>query len=248
MHSCDTLKLPLMVYPHRRLHDALQSIWNFVVGIMKLQVTIAAVLLSSTAAYAADAVMLDAPVEAPIASVFDWSGAYIGAQIGYGSGEASTDAGGLIAPAEISVDGNGFVGGVYAGWNFQSGNIVYGLETDLNYSDVNESADLGFGEIEIGFDWYGSTRARVGIAADRFLVYGTAGVSYAKAYVEAPGVDESETYVGWTAGAGLDYAFTDNIIGRAEYRYHDFGSKDWGTPIDIDTKLHTVALGVSYKF
>lgn len=153
--------------------------------------------------------------------------------------------GGALAPAELTFDTNGFVGGVYAGWNFENGNIVYGVETDFNYSNVNEDVDLGFGEDEIGFDWYGSTRARVGIAADRFLAYGTAGVSYAKAYAEGSGVDESETYVGWTAGAGLEYAFTDNMIGRAEYRYHDFGSQDWAPVVgaDFDTKLHTVTLG-----
>ena len=206
-------------------------------------------LMSSTAAYAADAVVYETAPEAPVLTTYDWSGAYLGLQLGYGSGEASTDAGGLLGPVELSIDPDGFVGGVYAGWNFQNDNIVYGLETDINYSGVEETFDLGGGdELEAGIDWYGSTRARVGLAADRFLAFATAGVAYASASVEAPGLDESETYVGWTAGAGLEYAFTDNLVGRGEYRYHDFGSKDWGTPVDFDTKLHTATFGISYKF
>ncbi|MGB3899201.1 MAG: outer membrane protein [Mesorhizobium sp.] len=207
----------------------------------------AAVVLSLgvSAAFAADAVVSQEYVPAPAAAVYDWSGPYLGVQLGYGAGEASADFG----PARLSLDADGFVAGGYAGWNFQHGNFVYGLETDFNYSDVKKKGNILGVDGEFGFDWYGSTRARVGLAVDRFLPFATAGVAYAKAYAKEVGdPKETETYVGWTAGAGLEYAFTDNLIGRAEYRYHDFGSKDWGGGADTKTKLHTFTVGAAYKF
>jgi outer membrane immunogenic protein len=207
----------------------------------------AAVVLSLgvSTAFAADAVVSQEYAPVAPAAVYDWSGPYLGVQLGYGAGEASSDFG----PGRVSIDADGFVAGGYAGWNFQHGNFVYGLETDFNYSDVKKKGNILGVDGEFGFDWYGSTRARVGLAVDRFLPFATAGVAYAKAYAkEAGDPKETETYVGWTAGAGLEYAFTDNLVGRAEYRYYDFGSKDWGGGSDVKTKLHTGTVGVAYKF
>jgi len=200
----------------------------------------AALSLAASSAFAADAVVAQDYAPAPAAAVYDWSGPYIGVQLGYGAGEAYFD----VGPGHEGVDLDGFVAGAYAGWNFQNGNFVYGLETDFNYSNVKQSGLGGEG----GFDWYGSTRARVGLTVDRFLPFATAGVAYSKVYIkEAGDPKESRTYVGWTAGAGLEYAFTDNLIGRAEYRYYDFGSKNWGGE-DLKTKLHTGTVGIAYKF
>ncbi len=197
--------------------------------------------LGVSAAFAADAVVSQEYAPVAPAAVYDWSGPYLGVQLGYGAGRASSN---IVGPIDLSVNVDGFVAGGYAGWNFQNGNFVYGLETDFNYSDVNKS-EAGN---EVGFDWYGSTRARVGLAVDRFLPFATAGVAYSKAYYKEAGDGKvSKTYVGWTAGAGLEYAFTDNLVGRAEYRYYDFGSKDWGGA-DVKTKLHTGTVGVAYKF
>ncbi|MFC3205837.1 outer membrane protein [Aquamicrobium soli] len=209
---------------------------------MKLLVGASAVVLALgvSSTFAADAVVSQEYAPVAPAAIYDWSGPYLGVQLGYGAGELSTD----LGPAHMGIDVDGFVAGGYAGWNFQNGNFVYGLETDFNYSDVKESVPGG----KVGFDWYGSTRARVGLAVDRFLPFASAGVAYAKAYTkEAGDPKETKTYVGWTVGAGLEYAFTDNLIGRAEYRYHDFGEKSWGGE-DIKAKLHTGTVGVSYKF
>ncbi|MGB3643088.1 MAG: outer membrane protein [Mesorhizobium sp.] len=198
-----------------------------------------ALALGASPAFAADVIVAQEYAPVAPAAVYDWSGPYLGVQLGYGAGEASSDIGG----PRLVLDADGFVAGGYAGWNFQNGNFVYGLETDFNYSDVKGNVDAFLGPAEYGFDWYGSTRARVGLAVDRFLPFATAGVAYTKAYGKDGGIKEADTYVGWTAGAGLEYAFTDNLIGRAEYRYHDFGSKN-----DTKVKLHTVTVGVAYKF
>ncbi|MGB3899418.1 MAG: outer membrane protein [Mesorhizobium sp.] len=213
---------------------------------MKLLVSASAAvfMIGVSSAFAADAVVSQEYAPVASATVYDWSGPYLGVQVGYGAGEFLADFG----PANLSIDVDGFVAGGYAGWNFQNGNFVYGLETDFNYSDVKKSVSILGVDGKTGFDWYGSTRARVGLAVDRFLPFATVGVAYAKAYAQETGdPKESKTYVGWAAGAGLEYAFTDNLIGRAEYRYHDFGSKDWGGD-DVKTKLHTFTVGAAYKF
>lgn len=206
----------------------------------------AAILALGTSAYAADTVVN----EAYVPTTYDWSGPYIGVQVGYGSGNASTE---FFPGVDISFDADGFVAGAYAGWNFQNGPFVYGLETDFNYSDVNGDLGIGGPAGEIGYDWFGSTRGRIGLANDRFLAFATAGVAYAKGFIEGPGGvgSESDTSIGWTAGGGLEYAFTDNLVGRAEYRYYDFGSMDFngfGPVADFDTTLHTGTIGIAYKF
>ena len=100
----------------------------------------AALSLAASSAFAADAVVAQDYAPAPAAAVYDWSGPYIGVQLGYGAGEAYFD----VGPGHEGVDLDGFVAGAYAGWNFQNGNFVYGLETDFNYSDsVARAASTG---------------------------------------------------------------------------------------------------------
>ena len=103
-----------------------------------------------------------------------------------------------------------------------------------------------------GFDWQGSVRGRVGYAFDRALVYGTAGWAYARGYAEVPGIaDVKETFNGYTVGVGLDYAFTDMVFGRVEYRYTDFGDKDFnfgGAAINADVDQHAIRVGLGVKF
>ena len=62
-----------------------------------------------------------------------------------------------------------------------------------------------------------------------------------------PGDKESKTFNGWTIGAGVDYAFTNNIFARAEYRFNSYGNKDvLGIKADLDQ--HVVGVGIGVKF
>lgn len=97
---------------------------------------------------------------------------------------------------------------------------MLGVEGDVSYNWNEES--VGGNEYE--FDTTGSVRARVGYALDHALFYGAAGWTGARGHVSTPVGDDDATFSGWTVGAGLDYAFTDNIFGRVEYRYNDYGS------------------------
>lgn len=179
-----------------------------------------------------------------VASVYDWSGAYVGLQAGYGWADADVTI--FTNPAFVGsfdLDG-GFVGGL-AGYNFQSGNFVYGIEGDINKSWIELDEEDADGEI----DWFGSVRGRVGYAWDRTLLFGTAGIAFAHGEMSSAlvGIDDDVSFTGWTAGLGAEHAFTDNWLGRAEYRYYDFGTEDI-TRGEVDLTMHTVSVGIAYKF
>lgn len=227
-------------------------------------VTCAAALLASTAAYSADAVVED--VVAVEVDGFTWSGFYIGGNVGYGWTSGDYDA--SIVPFESDGDLDGFLVGAYAGAQHQfSNNVVLGVEVDVQYRDGDDDADITVFGTPIGLavdselNWTGSARLKAGYAMDRWLPYIAGGFAFADydANVTAGGInlpfsDFGGTSVGWTLGGGAEYAFTDNLIFRAEYRYSDFGSEDAvplgfpypGAEFDLDS--HDVSLGVSYKF
>lgn len=256
---------------------------------MKFLGTVAAALLLSSGAFAADAVFSgdSVPTAAPAAPAFDWTGAYFGVNAGYGGGKlkphfyAYDNEFDEYLDASASASASGFVGGVQAGYNFQSGSMVYGVETDIQYSNVEaklsgsvSSSIFGLdasasGSVKGSVEWFGTTRARVGFTpTDRFLVYGTGGVAYGKYKLKAEGsydigdindtgsVSTSKSKVGWTVGAGTEYAITDNLTFKAEYLYTnlgrwnllELGDADAGLKLSSKLDFHTVRVGLNYKF
>lgn len=203
------------------------------------------IAFAATAAFwAAPAVAADAIAQEPVYepqqaySAYDWSGFYIGIHGGYSWTR-------LLTPGNVEEKQNGGFAGAHAGYNFQNGNIVFGVENDINYNFGDDSDDA-----EVGLEWDGSARGRLGYSWNRTLFYGTAGIAAAQPVVDIPGVGEADDIlIGWTAGGGIEHAFTDNISVRAEYRYTDFGSVDFGPTLgEFDVKRHKVNLGASYKF
>jgi outer membrane immunogenic protein len=206
-----------------------------------------AFLALGTTAYAADVVSEEPPVPEASIPLFSWTGAYIGINGGYAWTNAEFSAGG----ASVDDDFNGGLLGVRAGYNWQMpNNFVGGIELDVDHVWNKNSYVIGGVGVEAGSDWQGSARLRLGYAIDRTLFFGTGGVAIANAYAKIPatGANESETFTGWTLGAGIEHAFTDNLIGSLEYRYADYGSKDIGGLVDVDLDQHTVRLGLAYKF
>jgi outer membrane immunogenic protein len=206
-------------------------------------------LLAAGGARAADVVQ-EPPPEIP---VFTWTGFYLGIQGGY----VWTDLD--ISPAGFSTgDLNGGMFGGYAGYNFQYDAWVFGIEGDFN-GVWNDKSFTTFGPplvtVDVGNDWLASIRGRVGYAFDRTLIFATGGVGFtqASADVATPGAFFSgdKTLTGWTLGGGVEYAFTDNWIGRAEYRYYGFDDKDLdgaGPLSSVDLNTQTVSVGIAYKF
>ncbi|PIO97329.1 outer membrane protein [Pleomorphomonas carboxyditropha] len=192
---------------------------------------------------AAPAMAADMPAPEPVyvpgeevRPAFDWSGFYVGAQGGYAQSQV-----GFRGESDRDLSGGTF--GIYGGYNFTYAGLVLGVENDVNYN-------WNDGDSVVGLDWDGSARARVGYAWDRILVYGTAGLAAAGGSVDVAGFrKKDDVLIGWTAGAGVEYAFTDNILFRTDYRYSDFGNVDFGDALgEFEADQHRVTVGVSYKF
>jgi outer membrane immunogenic protein len=176
------------------------------------------------------------------APAFSWTGGYVGGLLGYEWGDAHVRKGGP------SLDPDGWMGGIYGGYNFQTSNVfVVGLETDFTFSGAGDKVN-GF---SVDNNWNGTLRARAGIAIDRFLMYGTGGLAVGNISVDVPGgKTDTGTHAGWTVGAGIEAAFTNNIIGRLEYRYTDYGTNSYDTKpkSKVDFNSSQVMVGVGYKF
>ncbi|MGF9563452.1 outer membrane protein [Neorhizobium sp. JUb45] len=213
---------------------------------MLKKIMLASAILLSTSAIGLSADLTESNPVPPIAletPAFTWTGAYIGISGGAGWLNGSTTKMGRYHDQQ---DFDGTVFGGFAGYNWQFSNgIVAGIEGDIEYNSNDEKF---FGYRTFGTDWQGSARGRLGYAFDRLMVFGTAGWTMAKGHIEFPGASESETFSGWTAGAGVDYAVTDKVFLRGEYRYSDFGSKEIVRGMNVDFDQSVVKVGLAVKF
>ncbi len=229
--------------------------------------TVAAAAVLSSGAFAADLpVRGPAVAPAPIFVGMNWTGFYIGAQIGYSWGESThdfRDLAGVIFPfsSNRNTSPDGFFGGLHAGYNHQIGSLVLGIEGDIEATGARGSFTFANGDrYRTSSDWQGSLRARVGVAFNRALLYVTGGVAFAEVndsvlnFGANTTVRSSHTAAGWTIGGGLEYAITNNWTARAEYRYRDLGNHRYNTApafdgsLQYDYKDHSVRVGLSYLF
>jgi len=195
-------------------------------------------------ANAADVVMEEppapaAPMEQPPLNT--WTGPYAGVNLGYGFSGRVKEPGNTIGT-------DGFVGGGFLGYNYQIDNFVAGVEGDLGYGGFK--GDNAGTEVKGGLN--GSVRGRLGYAVSPdILPYITAGGAAQSLKVTEGGISDKNTLVGWTAGAGTDIKITDNVFGRVEYRYTDYGSKSFttgGGTRDVDARDHRIQFGIGMKF
>ncbi len=139
-----------------------------------------------------------------------------------------------------------------AGYNWQMNSFVLGLEADLGLSGLRNATTTFC--CFTSQKWDSSLRARAGFAIDRALLYVTGGLAVSGIQSGEPGfsVGGTVTRAGWTIGAGVEGALTQNWTVRAEYRYADYGRwVGYGVgllPHQITLKSHTVRLGVNYLF
>lgn len=182
-------------------------------------------LVAAGAASAADLPSRKGPVAAPmyVPPAFTWTGFYVGANAGYGWGNVNRSGGVAITNTG---DLDGFVGGGQIGYNYQMGQFVIGAEADIQGADLSTGGNLG--ALRVKTDYFGTVRARVGVAFDRFMPYVTGGWAYGNVKTSIPALgfsaDNSHTG-GWTLGGGLEYAVTNNLIAGVEYLYVDLGEK-----------------------
>ena len=179
-----------------------------------------------------------APAYVPAAPpVYDWGGLYFGVNAGgawFDQGNTTnTYTGPFPTATGVSISNTGFAGGGQIGFNFQAGSWVFGLEGDADYmsnsTTFSGTDPAGGAEThQYKLDLLSTVRGRLGFAVDRTLFYGTGGLAMANYSVErtqvtaglaSAGTPETESAmrIGWVAGAGIEYAFTDYLTARAEY-------------------------------
>jgi outer membrane immunogenic protein len=234
--------------------------------ILLTAVSLAALGLASPA-LGADLPYAKAPVVAP--ALYDWTGFYIGGFGGYGFGNhnlnnANGPAFGGAANFTVNYDSKGGIGGGEVGYNWQSGNYFTGFEADAFWSGITGSdASQQLGVVDqTNLRWGGSLRARGGIAVDRLLLFFTGGWGFGDIQHTsiAPGfpVDQfTNSRNGLTAGGGIAYAITNNVIGKLEYRFYDLGryarpgnplTINGQLPYTVDSTYSVVTIGFDFKF
>lgn len=226
----------------------------------------AATALSGLLAFAGSASAADPVVES--APAYDWTGPYLGVQGGYGWGEvdgstAISDTHNIDDFSGILDNANGYLIGGTLGYNYQMDNIVIGLEADVSYSTINDEFVDPEPEWRTDLDWIATVRPRIGFAMDNFLPFITGGLAIGDMTLEAfdnlapgdPPSKDSNTMIGWTIGAGLEVAVTENLSVKAEYNYVDFGKEDFDLRDNAffgvenrDMDIHLVKFGVNWQF
>jgi outer membrane immunogenic protein len=168
-------------------------------------------------------------------NAYSWAGPYLGANLGYEWGSVSNNP---TKPA-------GFVGGVQAGYNFQNGPWVFGVEGDIQAAGADET----FAPWKFSNPWFGTVRGRAGYALSNVLFYGTAGLAFGELRGQTFGVTESHTTVGWTAGVGAEVGLTQNWSAKLEYLYIDLSTSQFAiTGVSNGYSASVVRAGVNYRF
>jgi outer membrane immunogenic protein len=251
---------------------------------MKKHLLALAIAISSatSAALAADVNPPPAPApvyRAPPAPLsYNWSGVYLGANVGYGKVSSNSSATwtspffGVITSTS-SGSTNGAIAGGQVGGNWQMGMFVLGAEADFQWSGQKSTTNTGCGfgctVTEVAsVDSFGTARLRLGAAFDRVLVYATGGAAWTNASdnlsgtafgVTATLVNLSASKVGWTVGGGIEFAVLDNLIARGEYLYIATSNITNTAPVTAllgggtitetaQLKDSIVRFGLSYKF
>jgi outer membrane immunogenic protein len=204
----------------------------------------------------------DIPTKAPAykarvaAPIFDWSGFYVGGHAGWVRFRDRFD---VDVGFSETLKGDGFIGGVLAGYNWQyAPNWVFSIEADGGWTSAKSGVDpavAGPGDLQAKMNWDAHLRARLGYAMDRTLLFIAGGAAWANfsqptIFFGAP----KETHTGWTIGGGVDHAVTQNLLLRAEYLFADYGRKTYdysaagGGTIDGRFRTHTIRAAAIYRF
>jgi outer membrane immunogenic protein len=168
-------------------------------------------------------------------NAYSWAGPYLGGNLGYNWG---------------SVDNNptrpqGFEGGVQAGYNWQTGPWVFGVEGDIQAT----GADDTFAPWKFSNPWFGTVRGRGGYAFNNVFFYGTAGLAFGELRGQTFGLTESHTDVGWSAGFGAEFGLTQNWSAKIEYLYVDLADSNFVvTGVSNGSRFGTLRAGVNYHF
>ena len=199
----------------------------------------------------------DLPTKAPVykapiaAPAYNWSGFYVGANFGGGWSNGS-----LNIPGNNLYGGlTEFIGGIQAGYNFQTGHFLFGVEGDFDGAGFGRPTQptptLGF----VNERWMSTLAGRVGVVNDRWLVFAKLGGGWVQSNATLkllPGSvwNGSNTSGGWLAGAGIEYGFKPHWTVKLEYDY--LALPNWTSAtvpaVSLNRDLQMVKAGINYKF
>ena len=192
-------------------------------------------LVLSTAAYAADMPATSQPPAmlpwhqlSSESTATSWRGLYLGGQIGGGWGDYDyvfSSGSGVNVGSSLS----GVIGGALAGYNWEVGRLVVGLEGDISGASISGTSSCvnATYACNASVDWLGTVRGRVGVPFNRFLPYVTAGVAFggmtrtSTRIASSDTLTQSATRTGWVIGGGVDFAHSDRWIIGGEVLYVD---------------------------
>jgi outer membrane immunogenic protein len=246
-------------------------------------------IVTSTVAMSSYATAADLEMATVGPEPYDWTGAYIGINAGVAFGDSTFETeltGDFLTdpnlaayeasyPQELDNDDTDFTGGLTAGFNWQPGSLVFGVEGDINFLDSEESRfydiDVIDTTLEHEIDWFATLRARLGFAADNLLFYITGGLAAGEVETSVDMVtivpvyvwtgSSSEIEVGWTIGGGVEWALSDAWSIKGEYLWVDLGSDSYDLDNDpanpdqgytirahSDTQFGVARIGVNLHF
>jgi len=140
--------------------------------------------------------------------------------------------------------------GAGAGFNYDTGDFVLGMEGDISFL-TNENKLEMKDTVDADYDWFATGRVRAGYDFDGTLIYGTGGIALLAADFDDGSKDDSETFVGWTAGGGIEHMLGESLSVRLEALYADFGSESINlsaSDTKIDADMFLVRAGLSWRF
>jgi outer membrane immunogenic protein len=168
-------------------------------------------------------------------NAYSWAGPYLGGVLGYDWGTVSNN------PANPS----GFVGGIEAGYNWQNGPWVFGVEGDVEAT----GADDTFAPWKFSNPWFGTVRGRAGYALGNVLFFGTGGLAFGDLHGQTFGLSESHTTAGWTVGLGAEVGLAPHWSAKIEYLYIDLSSSQFAiTGVSNGYRASVARVGVNYHF
>ncbi|HLA21186.1 MAG TPA: outer membrane protein [Pseudolabrys sp.] len=177
--------------------------------------------------------------------LYNWTGLYVG--INGGGGWGRSDFSAPLASGSFNTSG-ALVGGTL-GFNYQMGQVVFGLEGDIDWSNLRGSGTCAGLSCSVRNNWLGTARGRLGYAIDRFMPYVTGGAAFGDIKTSVAGLGDSRTTkAGWTVGGGIEAAIAGPWTAKIEYLYVDLGRG--GSVLGSDAKFQTniVRAGLNYRF
>jgi outer membrane immunogenic protein len=228
--------------------------------------------LLTISAFAADLGIPPGPLQ-PVIPLFTWTSCYAGAHAGGGWGKKDlTDSVGIFSGVtgftSASVDTTGYMLGGQIGCDYQfAPTWVVGIEGAASGGNISKTTNFAVPSLSdtASFrsttDFLASITGRIGYAWDRWMFYGKGGVAIVGDRYHADDVDGiyffdgTENRLGWTAGAGIEWAFTPDWSVKLEYDYYGFGTKSVlfsdaisgaNVPVNISQTVQLVTLGVNF--